>query len=125
MPYGRVHLIVDGFNLALVVEPYSTRRYTVFVYVNGVWSGKMMSEDCDERRRFYRRSRKCAMRPKEVKSYQQACGKRAAAKFKEKMTFDIYYPNWDSFRALRRHLIAANESIAFAEGYGPADGEVR
>lgn len=118
-PYGRALLKVDGFDVSLYVEPYKKLRYTIVVYVNGSWSGKQLREDCEERRRFWRRTRRCAMTRKHLAEWCRLFGKRAAEKEKKKSTIDIWYPDWPSFGALRRHLIANNKAIAFAAGFRP------
>ena len=47
-----VHLDCDGYKLAIQRARLTKMRDCLVIYVNGVFKGKWMKEDCQERRRF-------------------------------------------------------------------------
>lgn len=111
LPYGSAELLVDGFRLTLDVACIKPRRYTIMIYVNGHFKGSWLIDDCEERRRFFRRSERSlyghARRERIVREF----GKRRAEKFGLLKTFTSYSPHWPTFGPLRRHLVANNKSI--------------
>ena len=68
--------------------------------------------DCEERRRFYRRSTRSLLTKAEKdalkkvsKKYRDKCLMEANA------TYDVYYHYWQSFRALKKHLLGNNKDV--------------
>lgn len=53
-PWGRVDLQCDDYRLTLTVVQIKRLRYAIHIFVNGVFLGEWMGEDCEERRRFLR-----------------------------------------------------------------------
>ncbi len=110
--YARAHLVIDGFDVLLSVEPVKPLKCEIAVYVNGVIKGSILAQDCDERRRFMRPVRYCAMSAKDYADWRRAFGKRDADKRRKAATGYYYMPMWPSFGALKRHLVKNNQSIA-------------
>ena len=107
--YGRVGMKIDGYDVTVVVEPLKALKNVLVVYVNGEWKGKWLSEDCEERRRFYQKHTGNILSRKEQKRL--AREKKAVREAVGKTTYDWYSPYWTSFRSLKSHLIKNNKSI--------------
>ena len=110
-PFGCVELQCDEFKLTLAVEALKVRAFTIMAYVDGSFRGTMISEDCEERRRFMRPRVKCHFNAKEYSSWKRGFGKKSADEMKAKYTYHHYEPFWPSFGPLKRHLLANNERI--------------
>lgn len=107
--YSRLQLKVDDYDVSIVVEPLKPLKNVLVVYVNGEWKGKWLSEDCEERRRFYQKHTGNILSRKEQKRL--AREKKAVREAVGKTTYDWYSPYWTSFRSLKSHLIKNNKSI--------------
>ncbi len=116
IPWGEARLRVDGFDLTLQVQQVKPLRYAIVPFVNGfsrgAWLTKKDGEEWrEEARRFlplkklYLYSRAKLMKTKLPKKTMEEW----ASKHIE--TRGIC---WTSFAALKRHLIANNESIEIA-----------
>lgn len=108
--YGRVDLLIDGYNVSVVCLPYKSLRQVLMIYINGEFKTKWCLEDCEERRRFCFKSKKCLLNSRErTKLKREKKSIREAVK--KQMTTYIYYPHWHSFRTLKNHLLKNNSSI--------------
>ncbi len=105
--FAHADLMIDGYKVTLIFEPYNTYRNVIAVYIDGKIRGKTLIEDCEERRRFYREERRSLLPAKPPKGI---TAKRWAQARKER-TYSVYYPWWTNFTALRRHLTKNNSSI--------------
>lgn len=110
-PYGGADLVVDGYQVALRVEPLKGLRSTIVVYVNGMWKGEWLANDCEERRRFFRPVRVCYMNNKDYQSWRKVFGKKDADKRRENLRGCYWLPDWPAFSRLKRHLVANNKSV--------------
>lgn len=110
-PFGHVVLLVDGYRLTLDVQPYRVRKYVIAVFVNGWMRGEWVTKDCEERRRFFRPREVFIFKAKARAEFLKRFGKRRFNESGWGKSFICYEPYWNSFAALRRHLIANNESI--------------
>lgn len=116
-----VRLRCDGYEVRLILERVSQFRNAIRVYVGGVFRGKWLLEDCEERRRFLRpvkrslhsRRSKAALRkiPKRVR--RQVGLPDPDAKI---VCYSFY---WTSFKALKAHLIKHNKSIELVREQPP------
>lgn len=118
-PFDRCDLMVDGYKITLQLGRLSPYRNAIGVYINGVMDGKMMIEDCEERRRFYR---EVLHTPGPAKPPKGITAKRWAQARKEH-TYSTWYPYWTNFAALRRHLIKNNSSIELISKEGDREQE--
>jgi len=116
--HGHVDLIVDGFDVALIVQQYKM-KLAIMTYVNKYFRGEWLSKDCPERK-FMRPVMRSAHTRKMLKIIKDARKKRA---FKnatwlpdEKKTFTYYTTTWNSTGSLRRHLTKNFTSIELADG---------
>lgn len=107
--FTKVVLLIDDFEVTVVVEPYTALKNVFVVYVNGAWKGKWLSEDCEERRRFYQKHTKNMLSRKDQKRL--AREKKAIRDAVGKTTFDWYAPYWTSFKSMKAHFIKNNKSI--------------
>lgn len=112
--YGSEELLCDGYKLT-IVRSQNKNRLGLNIYVDGVWRGKWMVEDCEERRRFHREIVKPLYSKAEIEKMAKGLSKRAQAALKKQpgldKTFTTFSPCWTSFDALRRHLIKNNKEI--------------
>ena len=107
--YGRVEMKIDGYDVTIVVEPLKALKNVLVVYMNGELKGKWLSEDCEERRRFFQKHTKNLLSRKEQKRL--AREKKAVRETVGKTTYEWYSPYWTSFRSLKSHLIKNNKRI--------------
>ena len=112
--YGRTTLLVDGYDLSLVVCAIKPLRYAIIPYVNGELCGKWFTrragESSEEARRFFPLKQRC-LYPRAVI---QKLGKQAAA-LARRDVIEYHGVYWTRFTALKRHLIANNKSIELVE----------
>lgn len=107
--FEKVVLLIDGLEVTVVVEPYMALKNVFTVYVNGSLKGKWLSEDCEERRRFYQKHTKNLLSRKDQKRL--AREKKAIRDAVGKTTYDWYTPYWTSFKSMKAHFIKNNKSI--------------
>ena len=110
-PWGRASLLCDGFKVTLETGLYK-RKLSSMVYVNGVFKGAWMLEDCEERRRFFRPIKKLVWRKKITKGFSKKTLK--SLNIDPAETRIGFSPEWTSFRSLKSHLIKNNTSIELA-----------
>ena len=114
-PYGGiVRLKIDGYNVAIshaLIEPL---KYGLAIYIDDVFKGKWIMEDCDIRRRFLQKHTKSLLKAKEKKALMRQ-RKAFREQIMKDMTFEWYSPYWSSFRCLKSHLIKNNKSIELVE----------
>lgn len=111
MPWGRVRLRVDGYDLELQVQQIEPLRFAIIPFVNGWSRGAWLSRNeagewCEEARRFLPIKRRCLFSAAQLKR----AGKKLAKVWRQK-TFEHRSLYWTTFASLKRHLVANNESI--------------
>ncbi len=113
--YGFADLLVDGYEITLQVQRAKALRYEIVVFVNGKYTGAMLLNDCEERRRFFRPVRTCYMSRELYEIYRKGFGKKRADAERARAKGCYYMPSWLSARALIRHLKKNNTSITLKE----------
>lgn len=112
-PYGRVHLLCDGYEIILRVERAKGLSYRVVTYVNGSWQGKWCSgrESYPEQKFLNRKETPLLSRSKKAEA-EKIFGKRAIAKdpylSKKIVSYDL---SWPSGKAAINHLCRVCESV--------------
>ncbi len=106
---GIVKLLVDGYNITLITEKSSDLKFVIGVYINGKMHFEWMSNDCEERRRFYCQRKKLLISSKKLANLKISEKKRA--EIREKNTYYYYQPYWTSFNAMRKHFEKNNSEI--------------
>ena len=116
-PYGRAALICDGYRVSLQVTQVGNLKFVIAPYVNGWSKGEWLKKDCEERRRFMRSKTIRLYTAKQTADMTKGLTKRAVKKYMPGLdkTMTVYSLAWQSFAALKRHLIANNKVIAFGE----------
>ncbi|MBC7857991.1 MAG: hypothetical protein H7Z39_04265 [Burkholderiaceae bacterium] len=123
MPWGRVALRCDGYEVSLVVERDKGLTYRVMTYVNGFFKGawtKPKSEAPESK--FLRKSVRPNCSPAKRKQMEKALGKRYVQKdpyFSGSWT--IYLPDWSSGKAALSHLCRVCESVEVIEKTAASD----
>lgn len=114
--YTQVVLNIDGYKINLHLERMNTFKNVITVYVNGEFKGKWLLEECEERRRFFRKREKSLISAKDRKALNKL-PKKERKEFEEDYggKYSWYEPWWTSFSSLKRHLIKENESIELVE----------
>lgn len=103
---NKVELKIDGYDITVCLLRVSAYKNSIALYVNGVFKGKWLMEDCEERRRFVQMRKRSIFTAKDVKGLSKKAQKEMLSKKIE------YYQNmWTSFGGLRGHLTRNNESI--------------
>ena len=107
-----IQLKADGYDITLVLEPVSIYQNRIMVYIGREFRSKWMAEDCEERRRFLQEHRHSLLNHKEKAKFKKL-PKRMQKELQEKypMQYSSFTPQWSSFRALKKHLCANNQSI--------------
>lgn len=112
--FGAEHLMCDGYKLTIRREQEKNKLVLV-VYVNGVWKGEWIQQDCEERRRFFCPITRRVFSKARVDKATEGMGKLHKEKWIAEMGLDktmtIYMPVWSNFTALRRHLVKNNKEI--------------
>lgn len=111
--FGRVDLVVDGYQLQLTVQRVGPLKYEILPYVNGKFDGSWIVQRTDECIRF--------MCPKTISLYSRADKARITKGLTKRQvkewfptldkTSTYYLWGWKSFNSLKRHLLANNKSI--------------
>ncbi len=57
-PFGRVKLKIDEYNIDIGIVLDKPLKYCYAVYIDGIFKGNWLSEDCEIRRRFCQRRTK-------------------------------------------------------------------
>lgn len=112
-PWGRVHLICDGYRIALVVEQAKPLVFRIVTYINGQWGGEwsLGSKEFPEQK-FLNKKTRLACTPSFKAKMEKIFGKRAVAKdpYYNK-TFVTYDISWPSGKAAINHLCRVCESV--------------
>ncbi|BDV42415.1 hypothetical protein GURASL_13380 [Geotalea uraniireducens] len=120
-----VGLVCDGYHLCLCLQRMGMKLVITF-FVNGDLKGRWLGEDCEERRRFFRPVKKSAWTAKSRLAIQKT-SKRMLKRLgiDPTETITVYYPWWNSFKALKSHLRKHNECIELVKNwrYAAAEGE--
>lgn len=114
MPYGKINMLIDGYNVSVMTVPYKPLTYGLEIFIDGGFKLSWLKEDCEIRRRF------CCRRTKSLLSARQKKElKRKRKKFRElvekEMLYEWYEPFWMSFRSMKSHFIKNNTSIELRE----------
>lgn len=119
--FGRVELLIDGFNVVLQIERVKKLSYGIVTYVNGQFCGAYMKEDSEIGIRFYRPVSRYCNRPKLRADLIKIWGGKRCPKAKLEeinKTFVLRDPIWTCAKKLRAHLIKHNSEIALVKiGY--------
>lgn len=99
----------DGFRLALERTILRGGTLAYVPYVNGVFSGEWLLNDCEERRRFFCRKVEPLHSRKQVETYREIA--KLTRKQYNNPDFITYLPYWRHFEACKTHLIANNADI--------------
>lgn len=109
-----VKLLIDGYEVSLQLRQISQFRNAIMVYVNGVFRGKWLAEDCEERRRFFPCKKRCVTNTNELKKM-GIRSKKEIQKYKESATYNQYSSGWTNFKAMKKHFETNNKSIEILE----------
>lgn len=113
-PFGRVKLKIDEYNIDIGIVLDKPLKYCYAVYIDGIFKGKWLSEDCEIRRRFCQRHTKSLLNAKGKQKL-----KRERKEIREQVikntTYEWYEPYFSSFRTLKSHFIKNNNSIELLE----------
>lgn len=118
--YGAVKLTIDGFDISLQRQIDNNHIVTT-IYVDG--SIKVINlggEETEINRRFYRPSTRYLrkMKPgenreKEIRKLKRLGLGKYADIYQKRVT--MFWPWWNNFNSMKKHLIKNNESIEFAK----------
>lgn len=108
--YSTVELNIDGYKVELVLRKISTYKNAIMFYINGVFKGEWFLNDCEERRRFFRKQERTLLNAKGKAAFKKLSKKRQQ-EWKEQYTYYTYDCFWSSFGSLKRHLEKENKSI--------------
>jgi len=123
-PYGRAELIADGYKISIVCMKQKSLKYHLVVYVNGYIKGEWLLNDCEERRRFMRKYKRCYLTENQKKSKQfRELPEDLKQKAVELNTITQYYFDFPSFKSLKSQLIRNNKSIEMADTFGNINAE--
>lgn len=112
---GHVQLKIDGYKVDLFLTQISMFKNGIVFYVNDVFKGNWLTEDCEERRRFCCCKKKTIVTQNEIKK----AGLRSKKKIQElrdKYSYNQYKNVWTNFKAMRNHFETNNKSIEIMEG---------
>ena len=108
--YKIVKLNCDGYILSLRLRRVDVYKLAICVYVNSKLRGDWILNDCEERRRFFKRTQKSILSASGMKIFRKL-SKKKQEEWRGSYFYDIYLPYWTSFRSLKKHLIENNKSI--------------
>lgn len=109
-PYTSINFKVDGYDVSLQPVIYKLKLVHT-VYVNGWMKGIWLNTECEEGRRFYRPVTKFIFSAKQRKTFLKICGKKRYSESNYDKKITSVYPDWVSFTAFKKHLIANNKEI--------------
>lgn len=116
--YGCAKLRIDGYEITLKLERVNTYKNAVMVYIEGIFKFEWIDADCEERRRFMQHKQPYIVPAKQRAEFKKMkLSKAVRKKYAEyyERRYDVYTPQWKAFAALKKHLIANNESIELIE----------
>ncbi len=114
------YLMVDGYKITLSIEMITDVKLKYVIWINGKLEGRWLTKDCEERRRFMYRKERFLYPLKTRKEYLKIAGKKKA--LERGILAKYSYWNWSfpSFAALKKVLLANNESIERCNSHGGA-----
>ena len=82
-PFGNAKFLIDGYNVTVETRLTSINKYTysLMVFVDGVFKGEWLTEDCEIRRRFCYESKCSVFTSKQKAEFIKEVGKRSAERF--------------------------------------------
>lgn len=119
--FGRVELLIDGFEVVFRIERIRNLKYGIMTYVNGEFRGAWLLEDSEIGKRFYRPVSKFVHTTKTrtdlIRLYGgKRCKKEELERINKKHLF--LDPIWNSVKTLRCHLEKNNKEISLVKiGY--------
>lgn len=118
-PYGRVNFIIDDYNVTVELRLVSKTKYVYAVFIDGIFKGKWLTEDCEMRRRFCYEGQRNILTGKKKADFIKQFGKREYNRLLKKSPEMIRYKYWQpyfgSFRSLKSHFEKNNESITLVD----------
>jgi hypothetical protein len=112
--YSLVKLRCDKYEITLCLERQNQFKNAIMIYVNGKIQWKWATQDCEERRRFWKPVHRYVHTQK-VRAGLKKMSKRLRVElgdyYDPNKKFTYYTPMWTSFRALKNHLIKNNHKI--------------
>jgi hypothetical protein len=108
--YHPVKLNCDGYEVTLILEQTGQFKNAIMVYIDGVVKGKWITNDCEERRRFFQPVTKSLWSTKQLASMKKL-SKKMRRKFEGRSKYTYFRPYWTSFQSLKKHLIKENKEI--------------
>lgn len=103
-------LLIDGYEVTLILCQKSQFQNAIAVYINGGFKGKWLVEDCEERRRFFCCKKRTLVKEKDFK----ACGirsKKGKKEIADRYAYNEYFSYWTNFSKMKKHFIDNNNSI--------------
>jgi hypothetical protein len=102
----------DGYLLALCLanDHRNLLRLVITFYINNVFKGEWILNDCEERRRFFQ--------PCKARAWKKGAFAKISSKHLRQFGIDpektitYYMPSWSNFNAMKRHLIKNNQNIS-------------
>jgi len=102
----------DGYRLELcpMRSPKNPLHRIIAPYINGVFKGEWLLNDCEERRRFFRSCK--------VRVWKKGAFAKTSKRFLRQQGIDpeatttYYMPSWSSFNSMKRHLVKNNQNIS-------------
>lgn len=110
--YYSVGLIIDGYKIELILVQDGLKLY-IAVYINGKIKCEYITQDCEERRRFYCKTKHCLCNAANKKKAKLT--KKEYEQLRKKCTYYSYSPYFSSFRTLKSQFIKNNNSIELIE----------
>lgn len=112
-PYASVKLLCDEYRLTLQVQP-EKMKLVICWYVEGSFKGAWLKLDNEIGKRFACPHVVHLYKPTEKAKILKGFGKRSVTKHFPRIDAKNTYLGWtwSSFRSLKRHLIANNQSIS-------------
>lgn len=121
-PFGRADLIVDGYEISISCLRYKALEYRLVVFINNELKDEWLLNDCEERRRFMRKHKRCYLTEKQKKSKQfRELPEDLKQRAVEINTVTQYYFDFPSFKSLKSQLIRNNKSIEMADTFKRKD----
>lgn len=113
--YGIVKLKIDGYEVSLRLERIDQFKNAIMIYVDGTFSIKQLTEDSEERRRFFCKRTRSILNKKEKVEMMKGLSKKQKVELEQKSKYEYYVPYWTSFRSMKKHLIENNKNIELIE----------
>jgi len=110
---ARVVLVCDGYRLQLRITRIAEMKLAIGFSINGGSDYlEWMKTDCEERRRFFRPYTRSVWNKSQLDMFKKLSKKQMQIRVVDPgKTFTTFYPWWNSFKALKSHLIKHNTSI--------------